>query len=246
MSSTAASLPSSPVRNLPGRRYDRVFFPFMSLLALGTVFVGFAHSYFLAGMVRAHLPSPIVHVHGAVFTAWIVLLIVQTGLVAGRRLDLHKKLGLFGFGLACAMVVLGLLAARGSLQRGFAPPGLPPTVFFIVPVSDMFVFATLVYFGWAFRNRGLDHKRLMLAATIAILDAAIARWPFHFVDSPVGASLTLYTLLLMMIGYDLWSTRKVQKATWMSAVLIVVVQQVRIPIGMTHLWGKFAELVAKG
>lgn len=247
MSTSTATLPPASTRSLPGRRYDRVFFPVMSLLALGTVFLGFAKSYFLAGMIHAPLPSRIVHVHGAVFTIWIALLIVQTGIVSGRRLDLHRKLGLFGFAWAALMVFMGLLAARNSLMRGFSPaPGLPAAVFFIVPVTDIFVFATLVYLGWALRNRGLDHKRLMMMATLGILDAAVARWPFTYIRNPHLADLTLYALLLMMVGYDLWSTHKVQKVTWMSALLIVVVGQARIPLGMTHAWMKFAEIVAKG
>lgn len=245
--SATATVPAVPVRPLPGRRYDRVFFPILSLLILATVFLGFAKTYFLAGMVRAHLPSATVHVHGMVFTTWIALLIVQTGLVSARRLDLHKKLGLWGFGLAAVMVVMGLLAARDSLIRGFSPaPALPARVFFIVPVTDMFLFATLIYLGWALRNRGLDHKRLVMMATLAILDAAIARWPFPYIQNPHLADLTLYAFLLLMVGYDVWSTHKVQKATWMSALLIIVVEQIRIPIGMSHIWGRFADLVAKG
>jgi hypothetical protein len=39
----------------------------MALLILATVFVGFARTYFLAGVFRAPLPSLLVHIHGAVF-----------------------------------------------------------------------------------------------------------------------------------------------------------------------------------
>jgi hypothetical protein len=55
-------------RRLPGRRYDHLFFSGMAVLILATVFVGFARTYFLAGVFRAPLPSPIIHVHGAAFS----------------------------------------------------------------------------------------------------------------------------------------------------------------------------------
>ena len=42
-------------------RSDDIFFPAMALLLLVIVVTGFAQSYFLAGMVRAKLPSLIVH-----------------------------------------------------------------------------------------------------------------------------------------------------------------------------------------
>ena len=83
-------------------RLDRYFFPGMALLMLATVFWGFARTYYLAGVFRAPLPNWLVHVHGAVFSCWILLLVTQTSLVAANRVDVHRKLGLLGFGLACA------------------------------------------------------------------------------------------------------------------------------------------------
>jgi len=57
-------------------RYERYFFSAMAVLLLGTVFLGFAKTYYLAGMFRAPLPNGVIHLHGAAFTAWILLLIV--------------------------------------------------------------------------------------------------------------------------------------------------------------------------
>ena len=108
-------------RPITGRRTDNYFFSGMALLLLLTVFVGFARTYFLAGVFRAPLPSVLVHIHGAVFSCWILLLITQVSLVSARRVDIHRKLGLFGFGLACLMVVLGVLTATGLLVRGVSP-----------------------------------------------------------------------------------------------------------------------------
>ena len=83
--------------NLPGRRFDHVFFTSMALIMLATVFAGFAHTYYLAGLFRAPLPSRIIQIHGAVFTCWILLLVTQTSLVSGRRVDIHRRLGVAGF-----------------------------------------------------------------------------------------------------------------------------------------------------
>src|SRR4030095_11486970 len=97
-----------PARILPGRGFDHWFFSGMALLMLVTVLVGFAPTYYLAGVFRAPLPSLIIHLHGAAFSCWIVLLVVQTSLIAARRVDIHRRLGLAGFTLACLMVVLGV------------------------------------------------------------------------------------------------------------------------------------------
>jgi hypothetical protein len=67
-----------------GHRFDDFFFSAMALLILTTVFVGFARTYFLAGIFRAPLPSLVVHIHGAVFSSWILFLIAQISLVSCR------------------------------------------------------------------------------------------------------------------------------------------------------------------
>jgi len=83
--------------DLPGRKYDRQFFFVMTFLLLATVVIGFAPTYCLAGVFRAPLPSPMVHVHGAVFSSWMLLLEVQTGLISAKRVSWHRNLGLAGF-----------------------------------------------------------------------------------------------------------------------------------------------------
>src|SRR5271168_1626761 len=89
--------------------WDRMFFSGMILLLWATVLFGFAKTYFMAGMIAAPLPNRLVHVHGAVFTLWMVLLLVQEVLIAGRKITWHKQLGLAGFGLSVAMLVMGVL-----------------------------------------------------------------------------------------------------------------------------------------
>jgi len=87
------------------------------------VFVGFVRTYFLAGVFRAPLPNLLIHVHGAVFTLWIILFVSQIGLVTARRLTLHRRIGLLGFGVAILMVVLGVLVASDRLIRHVGEPG---------------------------------------------------------------------------------------------------------------------------
>ena len=224
-------------------RLDNLFFPGVAVLILAAVFLGFARSYYLAGMFRAPLPNLLIHIHGAVFSLWILLLIAQTSLIASGRVDVHRRLGLLGFGLACLMVVLGLMAATDSLARPFAPgePGVGVKAFYAVPIADMLVFSTLIYFGFRERSNPAAHKRLMLLATITLLDAAFVRWPIPAAwwDLRV-AQMCCYPFLLLLMSYDLWSTGKVHRATLWASVLLVVLQQVRMPIGRTSLWQSFA------
>jgi FtsH-binding integral membrane protein len=242
---TATQAGSKPktAAGLPGRRYDHVFFSGGALLMLLTVLAGFARTYFLAGMFKAPLPSLIIHIHGAAFTTWIVLLVAQTSLVFAGRVDIHRRLGVAGFLLGGLMVVLGVLAATDALARG-GVPGRDPRTFYIVPMTDMLIFATLLPFAFRARFDPPAHKRLIYVATMGLLTAAIARLPMAFTyrKAPVAALLS-YSFLLLLMAYDLWSTRKVHRATLRAGGFVILLQQLRIPIATTGPWLAFAAWV---
>lgn len=102
---------------LAGRRYDKVFFGCMVVLLLLVVFVGFARSYYLAGVFRAPLPAPILHIHGALNTSWMLLLVVQAFLVSAKKIKWHMALGIAGFCLAVMMVGVGFVVSANQLHR---------------------------------------------------------------------------------------------------------------------------------
>jgi hypothetical protein len=232
------------IRRQSVRRFDNLFFPGMAVLILASVIVGFGPSYYWAGVFKAPLPNLLIHIHGAVFSCWILLLIAQTSLVAAGRVDVHRRLGLLGFGLACLMVMLGLLAATDFQLRHFATGdlGLRVRAFYAVPLTSMLAFSTLIYF--AFRNRfnPAAHKRLILIATIAILDAAFDRWPVPVAwwGHRATSFICVIPLLLLMMGYDYWSTGKVHRATIWASIFLVVLQQLRDPIGRSVPFQAFA------
>jgi hypothetical protein len=226
----------------PGRRYDRFFFAGMAFLILVAVFVGFARTYYLAGVFHAPLPNRLVHIHGAVFTCWILLLITQTVLVSAGRVDIHRRLGLIGFGLACTMPVLAIMAAVDALVRHASRPSA--RAFFVVPTFDILAFAPLIFFAWKYRSVPATHKRLILIATIAILDAAVARWPVH--TSWWGlhpAEWTTAAFLLPLIAYDLFALRKIHRATLWGSLFLLFLQQIRGPIGQSATWQTFAAWI---
>jgi FtsH-binding integral membrane protein len=239
---TAVATSTVKVRGgVPGRKYDHLFFSAMALLLLGSVFLGFAHSYYLAGMFHAPLPSAIIHVHGALFSSWILFLLAQTTLVAAGRTDVHRRIGIAGFLLACLMVIVGVWAGTNALARNFAPPGVDAKTFYVIPITDMLVFAVLVFFAYRARFDSAAHKRIIIIATVALMIAAIARWPFPLLlGNPLAAALVSYLFLLMLMAYDLWSTHKIHRATIWASVFLIFVQQIRFPIAQTAAWHAFA------
>jgi hypothetical protein len=237
------TIEQTPPRARP-RRSDSVFFPLMAITMALVVFAGFAPTYYLKYQFNGPPLSLLKMIHGAAFTAWITLLVTQTGLIASNRRDLHRPLGVAGAGLAGLMVVLGTMLAIDALRRGFVPPGAPPSpaAFFAVPMGDMAAFIAMVSLGVINRKRMDYHKRYMLLATAAIIDAAVARIPLAIIQqAALPMSFLVSDLFILAVAlYDLAIKRRVHPATIWSGVIIIGSQALRVWIGGTQIWHDFA------
>jgi len=185
-------------------------------------------------MVRAKLPNVLVHIHGAIFVSWILLLIVQNFLVAARKVKWHMTLGVLGLVLPPLMVVFGVLTLFDSIRRNAT--GLPPQLLLVGDSEELILFAILIAWAMIVRRKPAAHKRLMILGTMAILGPAINRWPFpDAIRLPATLALTL-VLPLIVVAYDLWSMRRVQRETLIGTSLIVVVALTLIPVVNLPIW----------
>lgn len=224
------------------RRRERWFYIGMSIALVITVFAGFAPTYYLRPYFNTAPLMPLLHLHGFVFTSWLVLFVTQTTLVAAHRTDIHRRLGVAGGVIAVLMVLLGVTTALVRANQGATPlPGISPLSFLVVPLADMFVFSILVGAGFYFRRRPDVHKRLMLLATISILAAAIARLPFAIMRAGPPAFFGLTDVfVLACVLYDLVTLRRIHRATALAGLFIVASQPLRLMLGGTHAWLSFA------
>lgn len=179
------------------------FFVGMAIAAATTVFFGFAPTYYLHSFTRTavyptglpvspSLPA-LVHVHALVFSAWILLFLVQTTLIAADRVHVHRRLGIAGAVLAPCMVILGVMTAMKGGRDGWNPGGPYPDslAFMIVGLVDILIFAGFVTAGLYFRRRAELHKRLMLLATVGgLMWPAITRMPYV-----AGRPIAMFALL---------------------------------------------------
>jgi hypothetical protein len=218
----------------------------MMLAILVTVLVGFARSFFLRPLFPAW-PSPpekIFYVHGALFTAWIVLLVAQALLVAAGRTNVHRRIGLWGAVLAVFMVVFGVLGALIAARRptGFVGIPVPGPQFLVVPLFDMLLFASFVGLAIAKRGDPQAHKRWMLLASLNLITAAIARWPGVITTGapPLFFGLTDLFIVALVI-WDRVSRGRVHPATKWGGLLIVASQPLRLVVSGTAAWLAFAR-----
>jgi hypothetical protein len=240
--STAKSLPHV-TRNRPvNRTGERIFFGGMAILLCVLVIIGFFPTYFGVGMLKAPLPSPILHIHGAAFTLWMILYLIQSALISIHRVAWHRAFGTVAFCLPPLMVILGVIAAIDAFHRGVRIGPLDPAVSLSIPLLGIACFSLVIFAAWRSRRHPDGHKRLILIATIALTDAALGRFPWEKVGlSPAAGAVTgLGMVILFVVAYDLISLRRIHRSTLWAAPLTFAVGAFSVPIGMTAAWHTFA------
>ncbi|HYC47882.1 MAG TPA: hypothetical protein VED01_20615 [Burkholderiales bacterium] len=224
---------------------ERRFFTGIALAMLATVLLGFSRSFFLRPLFP-DWPSPaepIFYVHGALFTAWILLLVTQTSLVARGRTQIHRKIGPFSAVLAIAMVVSGTLGALIAAARpaGFIGVPVPPLQFLAVPLFDMALFAIFVSLAIAQRRDLQRHKRWMVLASVTLLAAAIARWPGLLQYGPPAFFGLTDLFIVALAVWDFRSRGRLHPVTLWGGLAIIVSQPLRLVVSGTEGWMAFAR-----
>lgn len=239
MATIATPLPRSGAR---GSFYLRI-----NLALLAVVFVGFSHSYFLSPWLapQRQALSGLVHLHGAVATGWFLLMVAQPLLVARGNIRLHKQVGWAGAVIALLLPVSTILIGIAAIKRGQGASAVDPRVFFAVPFFGALLFAGLAWTGIALRRHAELHKRLLLLASAAMMDAPVGRL---FPIQEFGAIPVLVAPMLAVAAgaiYDKATLGRVHRVYWIGGAAVLLVHFGRIAIMFTTFWPRFADAVAQ-
>ncbi len=234
-----------PPRAAARRSSARWFYTGMGVVAILVVVAGFGSSYYGMATGTGTL-TPLVKAHGLVFALWLVLFIVQTRLVATRRVAMHRRLGLAAVALAVAMVALGYATAVAGARRGFDLNfSGDPLGYMVFPLGGLVGFTVLVAAALWYRRRPDVHKRLMLLAIIGpLMNAPLA----HFFANTAVLRGTVLPFLAMMITllaasavYDRVTSGRVHPVSLWGAVLLFAWGNVQaVVIGPSAEWHRFA------
>jgi hypothetical protein len=242
---------ASQVRPLSERR----FFTRMALALLATAFVGFAPTYYLVGLNDASTPvlTMRIHVHAALSTAWLVLLVVQTQLISASRREVHKRLGFAGAAVAVATVVTGIVVALDSERRVHTAENAgtlaDPYVFLMFPMMSVSLFAFFVLLAILKRNRPETHKRLMLLGTVSLIGPALARIVtmavkgFGLVGLPgvVGAVLLMNVFIAALVIRDFKTRGHLHPATLWGGGFFLLTEPLRFVVAFSEPWQSLAR-----
>jgi len=199
----------------------RQFYLAMSLLMLALVTYGFSHTIG-PDLLHSHRPvrtMVLLRIHGAVFYAWMILMVVQAALVRSRQIRLHRLLGWFGAADAALVILMGIWAS-------FHQPA--PFALEMIGVLSMTGFGIPVGLAIRWRMRPAYHRRLLLIATAVLTNAAFARFPGSYLPGHffyAGTDL----LIVMGIAHDLWKEGSVH-VIYRYAMPILLVAEIGVLI----------------
>jgi hypothetical protein len=182
------------------------FFFVASAVMTLIVFLGFLPSFYLRPQFRpGPLPAHLI-VHGLIMTSWQLLFLAQTSLVAVRRTDLHRKLGLVGAGLAVAVVVAGVFASL-RLPAEYAAKGIElPFPVSNLAIGNLFGFALFAGFVaaaiWRRRDTG-SHRRLIYWACVVTMGPAVT--PFRTLGSIIAPYFPTTFPPEIALGWICWA-----------------------------------------
>ena len=224
------------------------FFFWMSALVVFFAFGGFTPTYFAPitdGTLREI--SPAVHIHGALFFCWTILLLLQTSLIARSSVKSHRGFGMLGISLATGMVIFGIIvnlqvnATRingDEVERGYL------LGFF----GTSAVIAFGIMFGLAIKNvhRTDHHKRWILLASAALLNAPLVRLfspIFGGVDSvPFVLNVAAYAVIpVACLVYDWRTLGRIHVVTLLGCTILAGRIVLTGTITTTGVWRSFYD-----
>lgn len=194
----------------------------LTVLMYGFVLIGFWPYWRTGG--AASPPRPwLVHLHAAVFTGWMALLLAQVLLVRQRQIHRHRRLGQAGIYYGALVFLMGLAVTAVApavhlLRREWTLD--QAAAFVIYPAGDMVLFGTLFGAAVYYRKRPEIHKRCMLLATIALMFAPVARWVGG--AGPLALLAVWLSPALIAIAADWYRQRRVHPALLIGTAWLVL------------------------
>ena len=221
------------------------FYVVAALLASILTFAGFFRSFFFRPFYDLEPLSVLANAHGVTMLSWYVLFITQSVLISRKRVDLHRRLGMFGAGLAVLILIIGIPTMIVGARLGHTP--MPAVPFLAISLMLFLQFAVLVGAGIALRRKSETHKRLMLLALLSTLAPAFTRLPIDFIYIGAPLSIIAWSNLLLVgcVIYDSIKHRRLHPVFGFGLVFLPGMQLMSMFIAMDPTWAKIATWILR-
>ena len=173
-------------------------------------------------------------------TLWCLLFITQTCLIAGDRVELHRRLGAFGIALAVMVVGIGTYASWAATANELRRHVIGRFHFLLgFNLVNLLLFTALVGTGIALRRRPEFHKRLMLLAMVTLLAPAIARITLLFTHSGIVQMLAFDLCIITCVIVDTIRHRRLHPAFAWGGIIVMISLHLTFAVVQTSAWLDF-------
>ncbi|MEQ1552322.1 hypothetical protein [Sphingorhabdus sp.] len=198
---------------------ERRFYGRMAIAIIIAIFIGFAPSFYLFQTVRYPRPNPaltpLVIAHGLALTGWLAIFYTQTRLVAAKRRDIHRQLGVWGMALAAAILPITYLVSMHATARNTHPPFSDAANWSAVPLLALPPMLLMLIMGWRSRMDPQAHKRFMLLFTLMTVEPGVGRWPIFppVMAGHIASSIMAFAFIIPLVLWDKKSIGRLHRAT---------------------------------
>lgn len=236
--------PSEPITP-PARFSFRSAYSRFSLVLLVITFVALIPNFFTTMITNPQKLSLEWAVHGFLFLGWYLLFSLQAALIAGRSIQLHKKLGYLSIAFFSVLTLSGIsmmLGTMNSYTPDWNPQQLMARTSFVWAIFHTLVFFSGFYvLGIVFRKKGEFHKRFMLLASLSMMSATLTRFAY-LPGFPInGVAFTLlgtYALLITPLVIDRIVYKRMHPTLVVGTLLYAITQIIAIGFIPTTELGK--------
>lgn len=167
---------------------------FFMMLLIPLVFLGFYFSYFKGFPSFPEQIDIYDHLHAALASAWIALLIIQPMLISRRKYDWHRKLGRFSYFLF-PLMILSFLPNEIQMVQG----GRTKELFY--PGGDQVVLISLYVLAMLNKKHTPAHMRYMIGAALVFLGPTFGRIGYFWLSlSQVETQTVQYGIVFSVLG----------------------------------------------
>jgi hypothetical protein len=227
----------------------RRFFAWSAIIMAAIVILSFPVTYFfpvITGTKQFHLLH---HVHGVAFFAWIGVYVLQTQLASRGKMALHREIGLLGFALTGAVILLGYWMAQRAAEVRIISGFVNPYEFTYYNIVDISLFSIFMIGSIVLVTKNKEwHRRLTFAAALCLVIPAATRWSlklpyFEPLTLDIVVYLMFYPFMIALVIYDFRTLGRLHRATFTCIAVLIPLQISSAWVARSDWWNSVAPLI---
>lgn len=167
--------------------------------------------------------SPVLWIHNAIFFAWLLFFVFQSGLVNLQKVRARRFFVWLGAALGAAVCIVGIATAIVKGRQDIANlMGDEAEAYQIIPFFNMFAFSVFAALAVRWRKNTELYLQFIFFAAAVILDTAFCRFDLIFQHHAFFPCVDL--LIMLGVLRDLYVYKRVQKAYRIVLPALIVTQ----------------------